>query len=99
MAFVKGAKYYGISSINGVPCHHLYFTQDDIDWQIWIEDNDQLTPRKYLINFKNDEGSPQFTAYLSDWDFSPSLSDDIFSFSPPEGTKEIEFMKVEKNSK
>ena len=99
MAYVKGAKYYGISSINGVPCHHLYFTQDDIDWQIWIEDNDQLTPRKYLINFKNDEGSPQFTAYLSDWDFSPSLSDDIFSFSPPEGTKEIEFMKVEENSK
>jgi len=99
MAFVKGAKYYGISSVNGVPCHHLYFTQDEIDWQIWIEDNDQLTPRKYLINFKNDEGSPQFTAYLSDWDFSPSLSDDIFSFSPPEGTKEIEFMKVEENSK
>ncbi len=99
MAFVKGAKYYGISSINGVPCHHLYFTQDDIDWQIWIEDNDQLTPRKYLINFKKLEGSPQFTAYLYDWDFSPSLSDDIFSFSPPEGTKEIEFMKVEKNSK
>ena len=98
MEVVKGAKYYGISSINGVPCHHLYFTQDEIDWQIWIEDNDQYTPRKFFINFKKDEGSPQFTAYLSDWDFSPSLSDDIFSFSPPEGTKKIEFMKVEKNS-
>ena len=97
MEEVKGAKYYGESSINGVPCHHLYFTQDEIDWQIWI-DSDQNTPRKFLINFKDEEGSPQFTAYLNEWNFSPSLSDDIFSFNPPEGTKKIEFMKVEKNS-
>jgi hypothetical protein len=99
MAYVKGAKYYGLSSINGVSCHHLYFTQDKIDWQIWIEDNDQYTPRKYLINFKNDDGSPQFTAYLYDWNFSPSIPGETFSFSPPEGTNKIEFMKVEKNSK
>ncbi len=98
MEEVKGAKYYGESSINGVPCHHLYFTQDEIDWQIWIEDSDLSTPRKFLINFKNDEGSPQFTAYFYDWNFSPSLSDDIFSFIPPEETKKIEFLKVEKNS-
>jgi hypothetical protein len=99
MEEVKGAKYYGESSINGVPCHHLYFTQDEIDWQIWLDVNDQHTPIKFIINFKNDEGSPQFTAYFYDWNFSPSLSDDIFSFNPPEGTKQIEFMKVEKNSK
>jgi hypothetical protein len=98
MEEVKGAKYYGESSINGVPCHHLYFTQDEIDWQIWI-DSDKNIPRKFLINFKDEEGSPQFTAYFYDWNFSPSLSDDIFSFNPPEGTKQIEFMKVEKNSK
>ncbi len=98
MKNVKGAIYFGESSINGVTCHHLYFTQDEIDWQIWIEGNNVNVPRKFLINFKNDEGSPQFTAYLSDWDFSPSLSDDIFSFNPPEGTKEIEFMKIEKDS-
>ena len=99
MKNVKGAKYYGESSINGVNCHHLYFTQDEIDWQIWIEDNDQSTPRKFLINFKNDEGSPQFTAYFYDWNFSPSLTDETFSFSPPEGAKQIEFLKVDKNSK
>jgi hypothetical protein len=97
MKNVKGTKYYGETSINGVTCHHLYFTQDEIDWQIWI-DSDQNTPRKFLINFKDEEGSPQFTAYLNEWNFSPSLSDDIFSFNPPEDTKEIEFMKVEKNS-
>ncbi len=97
MANVKGAKYYGYSLINGVPCHHLYFIQDEIDWQIWIENNDQRTPRKFLINFKNIEGSPQFTAYFYDWNFSPSIPDETFSFSPPEGTKQIEFLKVEKN--
>ena len=97
MEEVKGAKYYGESSINGVTCHHLYFTQDEIDWQIWI-DSDKNIPRKFLINFKDEEGSPQFTAYFYDWNFSPSLSDDIFSFNPPEGTKKIEFLKVEKNS-
>ena len=98
MEYVKGAKYYGYSLINGTPCHHLYYTQDEIDWQVWLEDNDKNTPRKYVINFKTLEGSPQFTAYFHDWNFSPSFSDEIFSFSPPEGTKQIEFLKVEKNS-
>jgi hypothetical protein len=96
MGEVKGAKYYGSSLINGVPCHHLYYIQDDIDWQIWIADN--FTPRKFVINFKDDEDSPQFTSYLSDWNFSPSLPDEVFRFRPPDGTHEIEFMKVEKNS-
>ena len=96
MEYVKGAKYYGESSINGVTCHHLYFTQDEIDWQIWI-DSDQNTPRKFLINFKIEEGSPQFTAYLNDWNFSPSLSDEIFNFTPPDGTREIEYLKLGEN--
>jgi len=97
MEYVKGGKYYGYSLINGAPCHHLYFTQDEIDWQVWLEDNDQLTPRKFLINFKKDEGSPQFTAYFYDWNFSPSLSDEIFNFTPPDGTREIEYLKLGEN--
>ena len=94
--FIYSAVYMGQHLVHGISCHHLAFRQDDLDWQVWIDDNN--TPRKFLINFKDEEGSPQFTAYLNEWNFSPSLSDDIFSFNPPEDTKEIEFMKVEKKS-
>jgi len=97
MEYVKGGRYYGYSLINGAPCHHLYFIQDEIDWQVWLEDNDQNTPRKYVINFKTIEGSPQFTAYFYDWNFSPSIPDETFNFNPPEGTKQIEYLKLGEN--
>ena len=35
---VESGTYVGLHEIDGVPCHHLAFRQNDIDWQIWIED-------------------------------------------------------------
>ena len=85
----------GMHSVDGVPSHHLYFRQDSIDWQIWIEDGPRPVPRKLLITYKNEPESRQYTARLSGWDFQPRVSEHYFEFVPPDGASEMEFLPTQ----
>lgn len=91
----KSATYVGLHVINGVKCHHLAFTQGSLDWQIWIEDGRMQVPRKVVITYKLEEGMPQYTAVLTDWNFSPHLPESVFFFVAPVNAEKIEFMPVE----
>lgn len=79
----------GPVTVLGVPCEHLAFSLSNVDWQIWIEDGARPVPRKIVITYKDEEGAPQYTAILSNWDFQTKLPDFVFKFDPPAGAKEI----------
>jgi len=91
--------YVGLSKVQGVDCYHLVFSQDTIDWQVWIEVSNRPVPRKVVITYKNQTGSPQYTALLSDWDFTSPLPDSLFNFQRPEGAEQIDILKAEENPK
>ncbi len=82
----------GQHPVNGIRCHHLAFWQEGIDWQIWIEVGPRPVPRRLVITYKDEPGSPQYIAELSNWNFHPRLSDHYFTFRPPAGSDEIEFL-------
>jgi len=83
--------YVGLSKVQGVPCHHLAFTQKDIDWQIWIENSPTPVPRKFLITDKTAQGL-QFTAVFTKWNTSPQLEDGLFTFVAPEKAEKIDIL-------
>ena len=87
MKNVKSGTYGGLREVDGRSCHHLIFRQDDIDWQIWIDDGLVPVPRKLLIVYKEEEGAPRYTATFTDWDLSPALGSSLFQFQPPDGAK------------
>lgn len=84
--------YVGLSEVLGVVCHHLAFDQGDRQYQVWVETGDKPLPCKLLITQIKLLGGPQWTAYLSDWTFSPPLPDNLFTFVPPAGAHQIEFL-------
>jgi hypothetical protein len=92
---VTSSFYVGLHDADGVKCHHLAFRQDDIDWQVWIEDSKTPLLRKVIITQKRVTGAPQFTAVLSDWNVAPKLADRLFTFIVPENAKKIEFLPME----
>jgi len=92
---VKSGVYVGSHEIDGVKTHHLAFTQENIDWQIWVEDGKMLVPRKVVITYKKVKSCPQFTAVLSNWDLSPRLPERLFTFVPTDEYEQIEFLPVE----
>jgi len=94
-ASVEKGFHAGMHTVQGVRCHHLAFSQESIDWQIWIEDGPRPLPRKLLITYKDEAGSPQYEVELSRWDLSPRISDAHFEFDPPAGAGRMEFLPTE----
>jgi hypothetical protein len=88
------ALYVGVSKLRGVPCYHLAFDREDIHYQVWIETGEKPLLRKMVITKKKVPGSPQWIAYLSDWNFSPVFAKNLFTFEPPANAQKIEFMPV-----
>ena len=49
-------------------------------------------PRKLVISYKQQPGTPRYEARLSHWQFFPRLADHAFTFDPPKDASEIEFL-------
>ena len=82
----------GKAVVGGVRCDHIAFRNSQIDWQIWIEDGGKPIPRKFIVTSKLMPESPQFVVLLSKWDGAPKLADDTFTFVPPQGAQQLEFL-------
>lgn len=86
--------YAGLHYLDGEKYHHLALSNQHVDFQIWITDSVEPLIRKIVITYKHLKGVPQYTAYLSDWDFNPRTPDMLFDFYPPIDADEIEFIPV-----
>ncbi|HTS19326.1 MAG TPA: DUF2092 domain-containing protein [Verrucomicrobiae bacterium] len=84
----------GPVTVLGVPCEHLAFSLGAVDWQVWIEDGAKPVPRKIVFTYKDEEGSPEFTAIFSNWDFQTALPDFLFTFEPPAGASPIPVAEI-----
>jgi hypothetical protein len=84
----------GPVNVLGVSCEHLAFSQDNIDWQVWIEGGIRPVPRKFLITYKDEPDSPEFTAIFSEWDFVSAVPDFVFKFDPPPGMDKISVEEI-----
>ena len=84
----------GQNDVNGRSCRTLAFVENNIDWQIWIENGPQLTPCKVVITYKYQPSQPQFTAVFKDWDFAPRIADPVLVPELPPGTQKIPFATV-----
>lgn len=94
MEDVESGFYSGLSTIQGVECHHLAFRNREVDWQIWIENDDTPLPCKYLITSKWTRGEPQFSVVYFNWNTAAKLKDELFVFTPPEGAEKIDFIPI-----
>lgn len=95
VANVKAQRYLGLHDVKGVPCHHLIFGQEDINWQVWIEAGSNPLVRKVVITYKTAPMAPQFTVVVTGWDLNPSLPDSRFHPEIPDDAAKIDFLSVE----
>lgn len=91
---VKAGYYEGASKVFGVKCQHLSFVEENIDWQICIEDGQRKIPRKLVITYKKIPGSPQFIAILGDWIFDQNFTEFTFKPNSPIYAKEADMSAV-----
>jgi len=82
--------YLGQHVLDGELMHHLAFTQETIDWQVWIQTGARPVPRRLVIIYKSEMGMPRLAYDLSEWDMASALPDHVFDFVPLPDAVEIE---------
>jgi hypothetical protein len=89
--------YIGVNDVNGVDCDHVAFSSRDIDLQLWLDRSGKPVPRKIVINYRTEPGSPEYMAVLSDWKFPKEIPGSHFAPQLPKDAKRIEFLKVKES--
>jgi len=82
----------GKETLAGVACQHVAMRTDEVDAQLWIATGDQPVPRRVVIEYRNVEGQPRYTAEFSSWSMKPDVADSVFAFSPPKGAERVRFI-------
>ncbi len=98
-ADASGKRYYlGIHDVDGRPAHHILFTGERADWQIWIDAGDVPLPLKIVVTQFDIPGEPQQTIVLSEWNLEATLPDDNFVAEISEGSVLAEFLTAKEEN-
>jgi len=91
----QAINYVGLGYVGEEKCHHLAFTRDNIDWQMWISVGDKPSARKMVITYKRLPGQPQYTLQLLKVEDSAKINDAVFACQIPKGAEKIEFQPAD----
>jgi hypothetical protein len=94
MEQMRTAEYVGLSEADGIACHHLLFTGETFDWQVWIEAGDRPALRKLAIDYKMLPGRPQYMLRIISVETLTSVEPGEFDFEAPADAEKIEMLPV-----
>lgn len=94
---IQTGTYAGLHHVSGKKCHHLVFTHDVVDWQIWVEAGLKPIPRKLVITYKLEEGHPQYQALITEWK-EMNIPDEVFDFKNSTKAEKVDLTPNTKNS-
>jgi len=98
MQVVTFAVVVGKAVIGGVKCDHLLFSRPGVDFQVWVADDGQPLPGKYVVTDTGTQARLSITTVIGDWNVAPAVADARFAFVPPQGAKPITFMRLDTTS-
>ena len=72
--------------------HQLAFTSPDADWQLWVTGGDSPRIVRAESISKKLEGKPRTIVQFLEWNLSPTISADEFTFSKPPDAHQIDML-------
>ncbi len=82
--------YLGLHQVEGVACHHVGFANSWMEWQVWVDAENDPVPRKLVINYTDEPGEPQYSAVFHSWNLEAELPEALFEFEAPVGAEPME---------
>jgi hypothetical protein len=81
-----------VQQIGDRRCDHLAYHVDDLDWEIWLNEQGRL-PCQARITYKGDPGQPVTTVTYRDLERSPQVSDATFTATVPADYERIKIIR------
>ncbi len=92
---VTAGEFVDQQEIDGRLCDHLHFTQNNVDWQIWIDTGSQAVPRRLVITYKQDPDHPQYESTMDQWELNVPTKSSDFKPVLPASAKKVEMADLE----
>ncbi|MDH7799865.1 MULTISPECIES: DUF2092 domain-containing protein [unclassified Beijerinckia] len=84
----------GELTIDNARCEHWAFRSPGRDWEVCVGIGEKPLPLLLAIVNTADPAMPRFQAMLN-WNSAPTLSDDLFTYTPAADAKRIEFLTAD----
>jgi hypothetical protein len=83
----------GRTLVNGAPCDHYALRNRDVDWQIWIAAEEPALPCRLVVVDRGAPGALRTVLEFLDWDLSPQLDAETFTFAAPTDAREVVWLQ------
>lgn len=92
---VISGKWVGNEPVGKTPCDHLAFKQENLDWEIWVGEKDQL-PHQIRVTYPNGEGGAAMvmTAVIQKAELDGPVSASEFAVKVPAGSRALEMIPL-----
>jgi hypothetical protein len=87
-------RYLGLHTAAGISCHHLGFTAENIDWQLWVDAGENPIPRRLSIHYWGFEGQPRYTMEVNTAEFPEEFPENLFELELPDSVEKVPFEPV-----
>jgi hypothetical protein len=87
------AHYVGVHNVEGVYCHHVVLQRKGLDLQVFVEVGEKPLVRKLVFEYPEQVGSPQYTAFITEWSFA-APKPDLFKPKVPKDAAKVEFLPL-----
>jgi hypothetical protein len=89
---VNSCSYIGLEKVDGTPAHHMKFSQDQFDWEMWVASEGKPFVLRMKQSVDGGNGKATTTETYKNSTVDAPAAKDAFTFSPPkDATKVDEF--------
>jgi hypothetical protein len=83
----------GEEKIGAQTCDHLSYKQADVDWELWLAQDDRKLPCQIRLVYKKQPGAPWTRVTFSDWNTAAQIADATFTPNVPNDYERLKIMR------
>jgi peroxiredoxin len=96
---VQSVAYLGSEDLEGIKCHHLRFTREALNWDLWVDAGDKPLVHKIapdIMTLMKKQGADipasvklELAIAVKNWTIDPALADATFAINLPKGAEKV----------
>ena len=83
----------GEEAIGGKTCDHLSYKQADVNWELWLAQDERKLPCQLRLVYNKQPGTPWTKVVFSDWNPAAQIADDTFTPKVPNDYERLKIMR------
>jgi hypothetical protein len=90
---VNSCSYVGLDKVDGTSAHHMKFSQDQFDWEMWVAAEGKPFVLRMSQSVDGPNAKTRFTETYKNSTVDAPAGKDAFTFAPPKDAAKVDEFK------